>query len=169
SSLGLDGIAELTHFACTSEDINSTAYALTVKRAVHDVWLPKLRQVIAALRKMAEQHKDAAMLARTHGQPATPTTMGKELAVFAWRLERVAAQVAASEFLAKFSGATGTWSAHVAADPQVDWPLEDRFQLEAWVEQSLNGRPGASLEELGRLKVEALASMAEYAEARIDE
>ena len=131
SSLGLDGIAELTHFACTSEDINSTAYALTVKRAVHDVWLPKLRQVIAALRKMAEQHKDAAMLARTHGQPATPTTMGKELAVFAWRLERVAAQVAASEFLAKFSGATGTWSAHVAADPQVDWPLVSREFIES--------------------------------------
>jgi adenylosuccinate lyase len=131
SSLDLDGIAELTHFACTSEDINSTAYALTVKRAVHDVWLPKLREVIAALKKLAEKHKDAAMLARTHGQPATPTTMGKELAVFAWRLERVAAQVAASEFLAKFSGATGTWSAHVAADPRVDWPLISREFIES--------------------------------------
>jgi len=131
SSLDLDGIAELTHFACTSEDINSTAYALTVKRAVHDVWLPKLREVIAALKKLAEKHKDAAMLSRTHGQPATPTTMGKELAVFAWRLERVAAQVAASEFLAKFSGATGTWSAHVAADPRVDWPLISREFIES--------------------------------------
>jgi adenylosuccinate lyase len=131
SSLDLDGIAELTHFACTSEDINSAAYALTVKRAVHDVWLPKLREVIAALKKLAEKHKDAAMLARTHGQPATPTTMGKELAVFAWRLERVAAQVAASEFLAKFSGATGTWSAHVAADPRVDWPLISREFIES--------------------------------------
>jgi len=131
SSLGLDGIAELTHFACTSEDINSTAYALTVKRAVHDVWLPKLREVISALKTLAEKHKDAAMLARTHGQPATPTTMGKELAVFAWRLERVAVQVAASEFLAKFSGATGTWSAHVAADPQVDWPLISREFIES--------------------------------------
>jgi len=131
SSLDLDGIAELTHFACTSEDINSTAYALTVKRAVHDVWLPKLREVIAGLKKLAEKHKDAAMLARTHGQPATPTTMGKELAVFAWRLERVAAQVAASEFLAKFSGATGTWSAHVAADPRVDWPLISREFIES--------------------------------------
>jgi adenylosuccinate lyase len=112
SSLDLDGIAELTHFACTSEDINSTAYALTVKRAVHDVWLPKLREVIAALKKLAEKHKDAAMLARTHGQPATPTTMGKE-------------------FLAKFSGATGTWSAHVAADPRVDWPLISREFIES--------------------------------------
>ncbi|GAB3603335.1 adenylosuccinate lyase [Microbacterium aureliae] len=131
SELELDGIAELTHFACTSEDINSTAYALTVKRAVHDVWLPKLRQVVATLRTMAHTHRDAAMLSRTHGQPATPTTMGKELAVFASRLERVAAQVAASDYLAKFSGATGTWSAHLAADPKVDWPLVSREFIES--------------------------------------
>jgi adenylosuccinate lyase len=123
AQLGLDRLAELTHFACTSEDINSTAYALTVKRAVHDVWLPKLRAVIAALSALAEKHRDAAMLARTHGQPATPTTMGKELAVFVWRLQRVERQVAASEFLAKFSGATGTWSAHLAAAPDVNWRL----------------------------------------------
>ena len=93
STLGLDAIAELTHFACTSEDINSASYALTVQRAVERVWLPKLHAVIDALRELAEQHRDAAMLSRTHGQPATPTTMGKELAVFAWRLERVAAQI----------------------------------------------------------------------------
>ncbi|MFH8252808.1 adenylosuccinate lyase [Microbacterium sp. B2969] len=131
AQMGLDGIAELTHFACTSEDINSTAYALTVKRAVEDVWLPKLRAVIAALRALAEQHRDAAMLARTHGQPATPTTMGKELAVFAWRLERVAAQVEASDFLAKFSGATGTWSAHLAAEPDVAWPIVSQEFIES--------------------------------------
>ena len=130
SQLGLDRIAELTHFACTSEDINSTSYALTVKRAVLEVWLPKLRAVIAKLRELAEQHKDAAMLSRTHGQPATPTTMGKELAVFAWRLERVAAQIEGSEFLAKFSGATGTWSAHLAADPDIDWPELSRSFIE---------------------------------------
>ena len=70
------------------------------------------------------------MLSRTHGQPATPTTMGKELAVFVWRLERVAAQVAASEYLAKFSGATGTWSAHLAAEPDVDWPELSRAFIE---------------------------------------
>jgi len=122
SSLGLDAIAELTHFACTSEDINSASYALTVQRAVTTVWLPGLRRVITTLRALAEKHRDAAMLSRTHGQPATPTTMGKELAVFVWRLERVAAQIEASEYLAKFSGATGTWSAHIAADPSVDWP-----------------------------------------------
>ncbi|MFG6492581.1 adenylosuccinate lyase [Microbacterium sp. P03] len=121
STLGLDAIAELTHFAATSEDINSASYALTVQRAVVEVWLPKLVSVIDTIRALSIQHRDAPMLARTHGQPATPTTMGKELAVFAWRLERVAAQVAASEYLAKFSGATGTWSAHSAAEPDVDW------------------------------------------------
>ena len=76
STLGLDAIAELTHFACTSEDINSTSYALTVQRAVQRVWLPKLRAVIAALSELAVNHRDAAMLSRTHGQPATPSTMG---------------------------------------------------------------------------------------------
>ncbi len=130
SALGLDAIAELTHFACTSEDVNSAAYALTVKRAVEDVWLPKLHAVIAALRALAVEHRDAAMLSRTHGQPATPSTMGKELGVFAWRLARVARQVEGGEYLAKFSGATGTWSAHLAAAPDVDWPALSRTFIE---------------------------------------
>jgi adenylosuccinate lyase len=130
STLGLDSIAELTHFACTSEDINSTSYALTVRRAVERVWLPKLRSVIAALTDLAVAHRDAAMLSRTHGQPATPSTMGKELGVFAWRLSRVAGQIEAGEYLAKFSGATGTWSAHLAAEPDVDWPALSREFVE---------------------------------------
>lgn len=122
ASLGLDAVAELTHFACTSEDINSASYALTVKRAVTEVWLPRLRSVIDTLTALATEHRDAAMLSRTHGQPATPSTMGKELGVFAWRLQRVADQIAGGDYLAKFSGATGTWSAHLAAAPDVDWP-----------------------------------------------
>ena len=130
ATLGLDAIAELTHFACTSEDINSASYALTVQRAVTRVWLPRLRTVIDTLRSLSIEHRDAGMLARTHGQPATPTTMGKELAVFAARLERVAAQIAASDHLAKFSGATGTWSAHLAGDPDVDWPALTRSFIE---------------------------------------
>ncbi|KSU54705.1 adenylosuccinate lyase [Microbacterium enclense] len=130
-TLGLTALAELTHFACTSEDINSTAYALTVQRAVERVWLPKLRAVAAALAELAVAHRDAAMLSRTHGQPATPTTMGKEIGVFAWRLERVIRQLDAGEYLAKFSGATGTWSAHVAAEPDVDWPSLTREFIES--------------------------------------
>ena len=122
AALGLERISELTHFACTSEDINSLAYALTVKRAVTEVWLPAFKDVVAKLRELALAHADAPMLSRTHGQPATPTTMGKELAVFVWRLDRVLAQIEGSEYLGKFSGATGTWSAHLAAAPQVAWP-----------------------------------------------
>ncbi|MCZ4068695.1 MULTISPECIES: adenylosuccinate lyase [unclassified Microbacterium] len=130
SALGLDAIAELTHFACTSEDINSASYALTVKRAVENVWLPKLHAVIDALGDLAREHRDAPMLSRTHGQPATPSTMGKEIAVFAWRLARVAKQIEGGEYLAKFSGATGTWSAHLAAEPDVDWPELSRSFIE---------------------------------------
>ncbi len=125
-ALGLDRIAELTHFAATSEDINNLSYALTVNAAINRVWLPKLRAVIAEIRAQAHQYRDDAMLARTHGQPATPTTMGKELAVFVYRLERVAKQVANTEFLGKFSGATGTFAAHLVADAEADWPRISR-------------------------------------------
>lgn len=120
--LGLASIEELTHFACTSEDINNLAYAITVKDAVARVWLPRLRTLIARLDAFAREQRDQPMLAHTHGQPATPTTVGKEFAVFAHRLARVAGQIEAVEVLGKFSGATGTFSAHVAAEPSVDWP-----------------------------------------------
>jgi adenylosuccinate lyase len=128
--LGLESISELTHFAATSEDINNLAYALTVSSAVTDVWLPKFRSLIQALRGLATAYRADAMLARTHGQPATPTTMGKELAVFVHRLERIQKQVEANEYLGKFSGATGTFAAHVAADPAVDWPAVSREFVE---------------------------------------
>ena len=129
--LGRDEIAELTHFACTSEDINNLSYAITVRDAVRSVWLPKLRGVIDAIAAMAVEHRDAAMLSRTHGQPATPTTMGKELAVFAHRLGRIATQIEATEYLGKFSGATGTFSAHVVAAPDVAWPDVSREFVES--------------------------------------
>ncbi len=122
ADLGLTDVAELTHFACTSEDVNNTSYALTIQAAMRDVWLPKYRGVIAALRARAIELRDDAMLAHTHGQPATPTTMGKELAVFVYRLERILTQIESTEYLAKFSGATGTFAAHVAADATQDWP-----------------------------------------------
>jgi adenylosuccinate lyase len=90
------------------------------------VWLPKFRAVIAALRERALAHRDEPMLAHTHGQPATPTTVGKEFAVVVYRLERILAQIEATEYLGKFSGATGTFSAHVAADATQDWPALSR-------------------------------------------
>ena len=122
SELGLDHIAELTHFACTSEDINNLSYALIVRDATKNIWLPALQAVIARLRELSVQYRDEAMLAKTHGQPATPTTMGKELAVFVYRLERIQKQIEGSEYLGKFSGATGTFSAHLAAEPEANWP-----------------------------------------------
>ena len=124
--LGLGSIAELTHFACTSEDVNNLSYAITIGDAMRQVWLPKVRGVVAALRERALAHRDEPMLAHTHGQPATPTTVGKEFAVFVYRLERILKQVEATEYLGKFSGATGTFSAHVAADPDQDWPAISR-------------------------------------------
>jgi adenylosuccinate lyase len=126
AELGLTDVAELTHFACTSEDINNLSYALTVSAAVRSVWLPRLRTLLERLRGMAIEHRDAVMLAHTHGQPATPTTMGKEFAVFVHRLERLTAQIEQTEYVGKFSGATGTFAAHVAADPEQDWPAISR-------------------------------------------
>ncbi|MCI2956784.1 adenylosuccinate lyase [Agromyces atrinae] len=121
SELGLDHVAELTHFACTSEDINNLSYALTVRDAVRGVWRPKFDEVIDRLTRLAREYRAVPMLSRTHGQPATPTTMGKELAVFAYRLSRIAKQIDANDYLGKFSGATGTFAAHVVADPDASW------------------------------------------------
>ena len=126
SALGLNDVAELTHFACTSEDINNLSYALTVRAAVHEVWLPRLRDVLTGLRRIAVDERATPMLAHTHGQPATPTTVGKEFAVFVSRLERVLARVESVEIFGKFSGATGTFAAHVVADPDADWPTISR-------------------------------------------
>jgi adenylosuccinate lyase len=128
--LGLDHISELTHFACTSEDINNLSYAMTIRDAMTAIWLPALDAVIAELRSLAIEHRAVPMLCRTHGQPATPSTMGKELAVFVYRLQRIRKQVVATDYLGKFSGATGTFSAHVAADSSVDWPSISREFVE---------------------------------------
>ncbi len=126
AELGLGGIAELTHFACTSEDINNLSYALTVRAAVAEVWLPKLRGVVEQLRELAIEHRALPMLSLTHGQPATPSTFGKEFAVVVHRLERQLQQFERIEYLGKFSGATGTFSAHLAAGPGLDWPTISR-------------------------------------------
>jgi adenylosuccinate lyase len=114
-------LVELTHFGCTSEDINNLSYAITVRDAINKVWLPKAEVLVAKLSELSDKYVDASMLARTHGQPATPTTMGKELAVFVHRLRRQLDRVSKAEYLGKFSGATGTFSAHVVAAPEVDW------------------------------------------------
>ena len=129
-NLGLRRVSELTHFACTSEDINNVAYALIVRDAIHNIWLPAFDAVITELRSLAHEHRAVPMLCRTHGQPATPSTMGKELAVFAHRLLRIRDHITRVTYLAKFSGATGTFSAHVAADSNADWAAISRTFIE---------------------------------------
>ncbi len=114
-------LKQLIHFCCTSEDINNLSYALMVKGAVQDVWLPKARSVVDQLAEMARALRDVPLLAHTHGQPATPTTMGKEIAVMAHRLGRQLRRIEGQEFLGKLNGATGTYGAHLAAVPDADW------------------------------------------------
>ena len=114
-------LKQLIHFCCTSEDINNLSYALMVKGAVQDVWLPKARSVVDQLAAMARELRDVPLLAHTHGQPATPTTMGKEIAVMAHRLGRQLRRIEGQEFLGKLNGATGTFGAHLAAVPEADW------------------------------------------------
>ncbi|HET7661124.1 MAG TPA: lyase family protein, partial [Oryzihumus sp.] len=123
-------LSELVHFACTSEDINNLSYALMVKGAVTDVWLPRATALVDAVAAMARDLRDVPLLAHTHGQPATPTTMGKELAVLAHRLRRQLARVGRAEFLGKLNGATGTYGAHLAAVPEADWPAISRAFVE---------------------------------------
>jgi adenylosuccinate lyase len=112
---------EFIHFACTSEDINNLAYALMLAESRARVMLPKLDELVAALRSLARRHAALPMLARTHGQPATPTTLGKELANFAHRLARARSRIAAVAVLGKLNGAVGNYNAHVTAYPGFDW------------------------------------------------
>ena len=109
------------HFALTSEDVNNLSYSLMWQDGLKQVYQSSLQLVNKKLKKLARKYKEASMLALTHGQPATPTTFGKELAVFYSRLDRQIGQIKSHILLGKFSGATGTWSAHVAAYPNVNW------------------------------------------------
>ncbi|HEV8012672.1 MAG TPA: adenylosuccinate lyase [Pontimonas sp.] len=127
---GLDSVSELVHFGCTSEDINNVSYALVTRDAVAEVWLPAFDGVATRITELAHTWRDAPMLAKTHGQPATPTTFGKELAVFSGRLSRVRHRIAQAPYLAKFSGATGTFSAHVVAEPGINWPIVSKNFVE---------------------------------------
>jgi adenylosuccinate lyase len=121
---------EFIHFACTSEDINNLAYALMLRDALSEVLFPAMERVVAAIAALAHEHAGAAMLARTHGQPATPTTLGKEMANFAWRLKRARGYVKCVELLGKMNGAVGNYNAHLIAYPDVDWEQVSREFVE---------------------------------------
>jgi len=121
-------LKDFLHFSCTSEDINNLAYALMLRSARSDVLLPKMRELRNRLQAMAREHAELPMLSRTHGQTASPTTLGKELANVVARLERAQKQFAAVEILGKFNGAVGNFNAHVVAYPNTDWQgISHRF------------------------------------------
>jgi adenylosuccinate lyase len=117
----LEDVSEWTHFALTSEDVNSTAYGLLLSAFVERLLLPSLEGIRGTLEKLSRDHASTAMLSRTHGQAASPTTFGKEMRVFESRLMRQMQQLSARTVLVKFGGATGNWNAHVVAAPQIDW------------------------------------------------
>ena len=129
----LHKINEFIHFACTSEDINNTSHALMLKTAREEVLLPEWKKVINAVVELAERYKNIPLLSRTHGQPASPTTIGKEMANVAYRLKRQYKQLENLEILAKINGAVGNYNAHLSAYPDIDWHT---FSQE-FIEQSL--------------------------------
>ncbi|WP_285413930.1 adenylosuccinate lyase [Variovorax sp. efr-133-TYG-130] len=122
--------AEFVHFACTSEDINNTSHALQIQAARDKVMLPAIDGLIAKLREMAHQFAGVSMLSRTHGQTASPTTVGKEIANVAVRLSKARAQIASVQLLGKMNGAVGNYNAHLAAWPEFDWEAFSRKVIE---------------------------------------
>ena len=129
-AMSLSDVLEFIHFSCTSEDINNLSYALMLKHGVEDVWLPKAQELVDAVTAMAKEEKDIPMLAHTHGQAASPTTVGKELAVFVYRWNRQLKQIRAQEYLGKFNGAVGNFNAHSIAYPEADWEAVSRAFVE---------------------------------------
>ena len=144
--------AEFVHFACTSEDINNFSHALMLKRGVHGVLLPQLDALIAALSKVAINTAEMPMLSRTHGQAATPTTMGKEMALFVDRLRHARSQISAVPLRAKMNGAVGNYNAHLSAYPDVDWPAISKQTIESlgltWQPMSAQIEPHDYMAEL---------------------
>ena len=154
--LGLTELKEFIHFGLTSQDINNTSVPLSIKECHEEVLLPAYRRILALLDERAEQWKDIPMLAHTHGQPASPTTLGKEWGVFAYRLRRQIEEMERLPFTAKFGGATGNFNAHLVAFPEVNWrEFGNRF-----VKNSL----GLERQQL-TTQIENYDTMAEYFDA----
>ena len=126
----LENVSEFIHFACTSEDINNLSHALMLREGRDTVMLPLMRQIADSIRELAIRFADVPMLSRTHGQPASPTTLGKELANVVYRLERQIAQIAAVPLLGKINGAVGNYNAHLSAYADIDWEANARAFIE---------------------------------------
>ena len=136
--MGLSAHKEYIHFGLTSQDVNNTSVPLSIKDCNDNVLLPQLNEIIDLINENARQWKDVPMLAHTHGQPASPTSLGKEFKVFAYRLEQQLAYFAMIPFNAKFGGATGNYNAHNIAFPQYDWiKFGDEFVASLGLERSL--------------------------------
>lgn len=157
---GLDKYKEFIHFGLTSQDINNTSVPLSVKEALHEVYIPLLKELVGQLQQYADEWKDVPMLAKTHGQPASPTRLGKEVMVFVYRLTEQLKQLEECPVTAKFGGATGNYNAHHVAYPQYDWrAFGDKFvseklglQREQWTTQISNyDNLGAIFDALRRL------------------
>jgi adenylosuccinate lyase len=131
SDLGLEKLKSMVHFACTSEDINNLAYGLMLSALRKDILLPLWREISTEIRNKAEEYRDVAMISRTHGQPATPTTMGKEFHNIAVRLDRQLDEMRQQEILGKINGAVGNFNAHRVAFPTVDWQAFSRQFVES--------------------------------------
>ena len=124
----LEAISEFIHFACTSEDVNNLSHALMLREGRSLVILPQIDDIISAVKSLAQEHADRPMLSRTHGQPASPSTLGKEMANVVFRLQRQREQIASVAMLGKINGAVGNYNAHISAYPEVDWvSLANRF------------------------------------------
>ena len=150
--IGRDDLVPFVHFGLTSEDINNISYSLMTQGAVKDVMIPSVKGVLKELKALSKKTKSLSLLSLTHGQPATTTTLGKELAIFISRVEREIALVKKNKLLAKLSGATGSYAAHKVAFPDFNWPLfSKRFIKKLGLEQSpisTQIEPGDSLAEL---------------------
>ncbi|MBV6819863.1 adenylosuccinate lyase [Rahnella sp. PD12R] len=134
----LHAVSEFIHFACTSEDINNLSHALMLQTARQDVVLPYWKQIIDGIKDLAHKHRDIPLLSRTHGQPATPSTIGKELANVAYRMDRQFRQLQNVEILGKINGAVGNYNAHIVAYPEVDW---HKFSEEFVTSLGINWNP----------------------------
>jgi adenylosuccinate lyase len=132
AAIGFGPGAEFVHFACTSEDINNISYGLMLREGLSTAWLPQAEGLLEDVWIRAEEYAGLPMPSHTHGQPASPTTLGKELAVFAARWQRLATTVRSVPLLAKFNGAVGTYSAHTIGYPEVDWILVSRRFVEGF-------------------------------------
>lgn len=137
-SNGMEDIVSYVHIGCTSEDINNTAYANMIKNSINNVWIPKAEDLISILKDFSKEYMALPMLAHTHGQPATPTTVGKEFAVYVHRLKNSLENLKSIKPTAKFNGATGNYSAISIAFPNEDWPALSKDFVENYLHLTFN-------------------------------